>query len=159
MPLQEGLTARSLSLEVEGPVGLQGQDLKRAVGDFVEQMKPHLSVAQSHGVRIAIENHGHNLIDHPDSLKWLAELGHEQGLGVALAPYHLEHYGVGAQALGQLITDLGAGLDMFYAWQYGMGCMKPLPKEQELLQMPGRGSPGFRAHPESPAQDPFQGLD
>ncbi len=126
-----------------GPVGLQGQDLKRAVGDFVEQMKPHLSVAQSHGVRIAIENHGHNLIDHPDSLKWLVELGHEHGLGVALAPYHLEHYGMGAQALGQLITDLGAGLDMFYAWQYGMGCMKLLPKEQELLQMPGRGSLDF----------------
>ena len=24
-----------------------------------------------------------------------------------------------------------------------MGCMKPLPKEQELLQMPGRGSLDF----------------
>ena len=32
---------------------------------------------------------------------------------------------------------------MFYAWQYGMGCMKKLPKEQELLQMPGRGKLDF----------------
>ena len=28
---------------------------------------------------------------------------------------------------------------MFYAWQHGDGCMTKLPKEQELLQMPGRG--------------------
>ena len=33
---------------------------------------------------------------------------------------------------------------MFYAWQHGMGCMKKLPKEQELLQMPGRGELDFR---------------
>ena len=33
---------------------------------------------------------------------------------------------------------------MFYAWQYGMGCMKKLPKEQELLQMPGRGELDFK---------------
>jgi sugar phosphate isomerase/epimerase len=32
---------------------------------------------------------------------------------------------------------------MFYAWQHGMGCMKKLPKEQELLQMPGRGKLDF----------------
>ena len=32
---------------------------------------------------------------------------------------------------------------MFYAWQHGMGCSKKLPKEQELLQMPGRGKLDF----------------
>ena len=32
---------------------------------------------------------------------------------------------------------------MFYAWQHGMGCSKKLPKEQELLQMPGRGELDF----------------
>ena len=64
--------------------------------------------------------------------------------------------GVGAQALGQLITDLGAGLDMFYAWQYGMGCMKPLPKEQVLQCRPR--SPSF-VPILAPSQDPFQGLD
>ena len=33
---------------------------------------------------------------------------------------------------------------MFYAWQHGMGCSKKLPKEQELLQMPGRGELDFQ---------------
>ena len=32
---------------------------------------------------------------------------------------------------------------MFYAWQHGLGCMKKLPKEQELLQLPGRGKLDF----------------
>jgi sugar phosphate isomerase/epimerase len=32
---------------------------------------------------------------------------------------------------------------MFYAWQHGDGCMTKLPKEQELLQMPGRGPLDF----------------
>jgi sugar phosphate isomerase/epimerase len=32
---------------------------------------------------------------------------------------------------------------VFYAWQHGMGCMTKLPKEQELLQMPGRGELDF----------------
>ena len=32
---------------------------------------------------------------------------------------------------------------MFYAWQHGMGCHQKLPKEQELLQMPGRGALDF----------------
>jgi protease I len=30
-------------------------------------------------------------------------------------------------------------LTLFYAWEHGMGCMKPMPKEEELQQMPGRG--------------------
>ena len=29
------------------------------------------------------------------------------------------------------------------AWQYGMGCMKPMPKDEELQQMPGRGKLDF----------------
>ena len=32
---------------------------------------------------------------------------------------------------------------VFYAWQHGMGCHVKLPKEQELLQMPGRGALDF----------------
>ena len=127
-----------------GPVGLKGGDLKQAVKDFVERLKPHLEVAQRHGVRLAIENHGHNLIDHPDSLRWLGEMSQGLGLGVALAPYHLENLGMGAQEMASLILDLDKSLAMFYAWQHGMGCMKPLPKEQELLQLPGRGDLDFK---------------
>jgi sugar phosphate isomerase/epimerase len=45
--------------------------------------------------------------------------------------------------VAQLIKDLGQGLALFYAWQHGMGCHEKLPKEQELMQMPGRGSLDF----------------
>ena len=32
----------------------------------------------------------------------------------------------------------------FYAWQHGHGCAKKLPKEEELLQRPGRGELDFQ---------------
>lgn len=124
----------------KGPVGLKGGELKSAVGKFVEQMKPHLAVAEETGVTIAIENHGNNLIDSPDSLKWLIELRSSKHLAVALAPYHLPQ---DEQLIGELIRSLGEGIAMFYAWQHGMGCHEKLPKEQELLQMPGRGDLDF----------------
>ena len=103
-------------------------------------MKPHLAIAEECGVTIAIENHGNNLIDSPDSLEWLLELRPSKHLAVALAPYHLPQ---NEKRLASLITSLGNGIAVFYAWQHGMGCMKKLPKEQELLQMPGRGSFDF----------------
>jgi len=124
----------------KGPKGLKGRELKKGVGDFIEQMKPHLAVAEETGVTIAIENHGSNLIESPDSLKWLAELRPSKHLGIALAPYHLPQ---DAKVLGDLIRDLGDSIAVFYAWQHGMGCHVKLPKEQELLQMPGRGELDF----------------
>jgi sugar phosphate isomerase/epimerase len=123
-----------------GPKGLTGDALKVEVQKFVEQIKPHLEVAAACGVTIAIENHGHNLIDSPDALKWLMELRPNAHLGVALAPYHLPQDPL---LLAQLIRDLGEGIVMFYAWQHGQGCMTKLPKEQELLQLPGRGELDF----------------
>ena len=124
----------------KGPVGLSGSELKAAVGKFVEQMKPHLAIAEETGVTIAIENHGNNLIDSPDSLKWLVELRSSEHLAVALAPYHLPQ---NEQLISDLIRELGDGIAMFYAWQHGLGCHQKLPKEQELLQMPGRGDLDF----------------
>jgi sugar phosphate isomerase/epimerase len=103
-------------------------------------MKPHLELASECGVTIAIENHGANLIESPDSLKWLIELRASNVLAIALAPYHLPQ---NSDMLAQLIRDLGPGLRVFYAWQHGMGCSQKLPKEQELLQLPGRGELDF----------------
>lgn len=125
----------------KGPRGLKGSELKTAVGRFVEQMKPHLAVAEETGVTIAIENHARNLIETPDSMKWLVELSPSKHLAIAFAPYHLPQ---DEKLLSQLIRDLGSGIAMFYAWQHGMGCHKKLPKEQELLQMPGRGTLDFK---------------
>ncbi len=127
----------------KGPKNLKGRELKAAVKKFVEQLKPHVAKAEESGVKIAIENHGNNLIDSADSLKWMVEMETSSSLAVALAPYHLENLGLSPKDLGKLIEDLGDRTAMFYAWQHGMGCMKKLPKEQELLQMPGRGDLDF----------------
>ena len=57
----------------KGPKDPKGAELKSAVREFCEKLKPHAAAAAAAGVRIGIENHGNNLIDSPDSLKWLAE--------------------------------------------------------------------------------------
>jgi len=127
-----------------GKRGLKGAELKAEVKKFTELMKPHLATAKAANVTIAIENHSSNLINTPDSLKWLAEFAPSKNLGIALAPYHLESLGVDAAGHASLIKALGNRISMFYAWQHGMGCSKKLPKEQELLQMPGRGKLDFK---------------
>ena len=126
-----------------GPKDLKGPELKAAVRTFAEQMKPHIAAAEAAGVTIGIENHGNSLADSPDSLRWLMELAPAKNIGIALAPYHLEGLGLKAADLARLIEDLGNRMAVFYAWQHGMGCMTKLPKEQELLQMPGRGELDF----------------
>lgn len=140
MQLAKRLGCKTMVTGGAGPRDARGPELKKAVGDFIEKMKPHLEVAAETGVTIAIENHSNNLINTPDSLKWLIELRPTKNLAVALAPYHLEQ---APEKLGELIESLGDGIEMFYAWQHGKGCMQKLPKKQELLQMPGRGEMDF----------------
>ncbi len=140
MRLAQRLGCRTMVTGASGPKGLKGKELKTAVAAFIEKMKPHLAVAEETGVTIAIENHGNGLIESPDSLKWLAELRPSRHLAVALAPYHLPQK---TKLLADLVRSLGDAIAMFYAWQHGMGCMEKLPKEQELLQMPGRGELDF----------------
>ena len=109
---------------------------KSDVGPFIERMKPHVAAAAERGVTIGIENHGET----PDAIRRFADAARSRHLGVALAPYHLPQ---DPAALARLIRDLGPKLVHFYAWQHGKGCMKKLPKDQELLQMPGRGPLDF----------------
>jgi sugar phosphate isomerase/epimerase len=144
MRLASRLGCHTIVTGGKGPADQKGDDLKKAVGEFAKQMRPHLEVAQQTGVTIAIENHGNNLIQSPDSIKWLLELCDDDHLGdhlgIALAPYHLPQ---DPKLLSDLIRYCGKRLTVFYAWQHGMGCMEKLPKEQELLQMPGRGNLNF----------------
>lgn len=109
---------------------------KADVGPFIERMKPHVAAAAAHGVTIGIENHGETI----DAIRRFADAARSRHLGVALAPYHLPQ---DAAMLSKLVDDLGERLVHFYAWQHGNGCMKKLPKDQELLQMPGRGPLDF----------------
>ncbi len=124
----------------EGPKDLAGEELRAAVAEFAEGLKPHIATAENHGITISIENHSSALIESPDSMRWLIEFTDSPHLGIALAPYHLPD---DAELVAQLIADLGPGLALFYAWQHGMGCHEKLPKEQELMQLPGRGSLDF----------------
>ena len=101
---------------------------------LVEKMKPHVAEAEEHGVTIAIENHGNQLIYSLDSLRYLAEFAPSERLGIALAPYHLPQ---DSKAIADLIRDLGPKMVHFYAWEHGMGCMEKLPKVQEMKQLPG----------------------
>ncbi len=140
LPLAKRLGCSTIVTGGVGPKGLAGVELKKAVQIFIEEMKPHLEIAEENGVTIAIENHGSNLFETADALKWLVELCEHPHIGVALAPYHLPQ---NSDELADLIRTLGNRIQVFYAWQHGMGCMKKLPKEQELLQMPGRGTLDF----------------
>ncbi len=124
----------------EGPKGLAGAELKSAVSVFVEQMKPHLEAAEECGVTVAIENHGNNLFETADSLRYLRDVNPPRNLKIGLAPYHLNQ---DAEELATLIRDLDDRIAMFYAWQHGNGCMTRLPKDEELLQLPGRGKLDF----------------
>lgn len=119
---------------------LRGQELKHAVQSFVERMKPEVAMAEEKGISIGIENHASALISSADSILWLAEFSPSPALGLALAPYHLPD---DAELIARLIRGLDDRLVLFYAWQHGMGCMEKLPKEQELLQLPGRGNMDF----------------
>ncbi len=141
MRLAKRLGCHTMVTGGHGPRGLKGGELKAAVATFVEQMKPHLAVAEETGLTIAIENHGSNLMESPDAMKWLVELRSSKNLAIAFAPYHLPQ---DETLLSDLIRSLEGGIAMFYAWQYGMGCHKKLPKEQELLQLPGRGKLDFK---------------
>lgn len=125
----------------KGPKNVTGAEAKTAVKEFVEQMKPHVELAEECGVTIGIENHANALIASVDSIRYLGEASRSPHLGIALAPYHLPQ---DEKLLARLIEELGPKLVHFYAWQHGQGCMTKLPKEQELEQLPGRGSLDFR---------------
>ncbi|MAT16698.1 MAG: xylose isomerase [Planctomyces sp.] len=124
-----------------GRKGLTGSELKKAVFDFVEKMKPHVAMAAHYGCTIAVENHAHSLLESPDSMRWFGEAAAEMDpLGVALAPHHLPQDG---ELIGGIADELGKQVAFFYAQQHGMGSSQKLPKEQEMLQMPGRGELDF----------------
>jgi sugar phosphate isomerase/epimerase len=140
MRVAKKLGGRMIVSSGKGPRDLSGPQLKAAVADFLEQMKPHLAVAEETGVTIAIENHGNNLIDSPDSIKWMAELARSPNIGIALAPYHLPQ---DPAQIASLIGTLGERMVLFYAWEHGKGSTEKMPKADELQQMPGRGELDF----------------
>jgi sugar phosphate isomerase/epimerase len=119
-----------------GPKDLEGEELRSAVEEFADKLRPEVEFAEQVGVVFGLENHSGGLISSPESIKMLMDLIPSEHFGLAMAPYHLPQ---DTQVIGQLIRDLGDRLVHIQAWEHGMGCMTKLPKEQELMQLPHRG--------------------
>lgn len=110
---------------------------EKETATFIEQLQPQLAVAEETGVTVCIENHGGGF----DAIRRFAELSEKMPhLKVALAPYHLPQE---AEQIAQVIRDIGPKIGLFYAWQHGKGAMGKQPKDDELLQLPGRGPLDF----------------
>jgi sugar phosphate isomerase/epimerase len=85
---------------------------------FLEALKPELELAEKHDSYLAIENHGHALLDSIDSMKAFVDLNRHPRLGIALAPYHVQGLD---QSVAEAIAACGKQLFFFYAWQHASG--------------------------------------
>lgn len=121
-----------------GGVAIQGSappcppaDLAAKMRAFIEGLKPLVELAERHRSWLAIENHGHALLDSLDSFKAFVDLNPSARLGIALAPYHLQAAGASVE---EAIRICGRQLLFFYAWQ----------KQPGLEQLPGHGPTDFK---------------
>lgn len=121
-----------------GGVAVQGSappcppaELAGRMRAFFESLKPLADLAEAHKARLAIENHGHALLDSLDSLKAFVDLNPYPRVGIALAPYHLQAIGAPVE---EAIAICGRQLLFFYAWQNAPG----------TGQLPGHGPADFQ---------------
>lgn len=116
---------------VRGSAGAcKPEELTARMKQFLETMKPEVELAEKYDSYLAIENHGHALLDSLDSFKAFVDLNDNPRLGIALAPYHLQGRGVDVP---EAIETAGDQLFYFYAWQRARG-----PE-----QLPGVGPTDF----------------
>lgn len=108
----------------------ESKELVPKMKAFLESLKPELEKAETYNSFLAIENHGHALLDSCDSLKAFVDLNTHPRLGIALAPYHIQARNESVEAA---ILTCGQQLFYFYAWQYESG----------LNQLPGYGGTDF----------------
>ncbi len=128
-------------LLVCGAGGSAGDTDKERVQNFLKSLRPQLVEAEKHNITIGIENHSGTVLNSPDSLRYFADFIESDHIGLAMAPYHLPQ---DPSLIADLVEHLGRKLVFFQAWQHGNGCVKKLPKDEELLQLPGRGPLDFR---------------
>jgi sugar phosphate isomerase/epimerase len=107
------------------------EELTSRMRRFLEDLKPEVELAENNQAYLAIENHGHALLDSLDSFKAFVDLNKSSHLGIALAPYHLQALGI---SVTQAIAIAGSQLFYFYAWQNAPG----------VQQLPGHGPTDFR---------------
>ena len=127
-----------------GPKNPAGAEAKAGIKKFLESMKPHVDLAAENHVTIAIENHGNQLLFHPDSIRYFAEFNSSPNLGIALAFHHLHTW---ADQIPTLIRELGdTQIPFTYFQEHSEGMHKKAPKEIEMQQLPGYGG-GLDYHP------------
>jgi sugar phosphate isomerase/epimerase len=76
------------------------------LADFLKSVRPRAARAKELGVTLAIENHGSGF----DDIRRFADAAGKDGVGVALAPYHLPQ---DAAKLASLIEELDDRLPLF----------------------------------------------
>lgn len=94
------------------------KELSQAMKVFLESLKPDLELAEKNNSYLAIENHGHVLLDSLDSFKAFVDQNRNPRLGIAMAPYHLQSLKV---SVPEAIAVAGPQLFFFYAWQHAPG--------------------------------------
>lgn len=118
----------------------KGEAVTEASRAFLDKLGPSIAAAEEAGGVIAIENHAGSLLRTADDIRRFADVVRSDRVGIALAPHHLPQ---DAGLIAAVARDLGPRLQFVYAQQHGKGAKDKLPKEEELLQMPGRGPLDF----------------
>jgi len=108
-------------------------DLKAAMKDFIERLKPQVAVAEEVGVDIGIENHGNALLWKPDSFRYFCEFATSPRLKISYAPFHLPQ---DAEVQAGLLREIGPKLAHIYLWQ------KPANRKQTGAALPAMPGPG-----------------
>ncbi len=135
-----------------GGVAIQGstgpckpEELSQTMRRYIESLKPLIELAEKHDSYLAIENHGHNLLNSLDSLKAFVETNTSPRLGIALAPYHIQAL---KASVPEAIRICGKQLFFFYAWQ----------KQEGAKQLPGIGSTDMAPWIEALARVRYRGY-
>lgn len=138
--------------QMGGGVAIQGSagpsdaaELTTRMRSFLESLKPQVELAEKYNSYLAIENHGHALLDSLDSFKAFVELNRSPRLGLALAPYHLQAAKISVE---DTIGVCGPQLFFFYAWQLGGG----------VQQLPGQGPTDFKPWVAAVAKAKYRGY-
>lgn len=120
-----------------GGVAIQGsagpcdaKDLVPRMKAFLDGLKPLADLAEKNNSFLAIENHGHALLDSVDSFRAFVDLNKNPRLGIALAPYHIQ---ARKERVEDAIAAAGPQLLFFYAWQHAPG----------IEELPGHGPTDF----------------
>lgn len=123
--------------KVGGGVAIHGsagpcdpKELTQKMKAYLEALKPEADLAEKHNSYVAIENHGHALLDSVDSFKAFVDLNKNPRIGIALAPYHIQ---ARKESVEDAIAAAGKQLLFFYAWQHAGGTQ----------QLPGIGPTDF----------------